>query len=101
MRRELSILIWENKQNKLQSMAYYVMILASNLETLFVTLWEENIEGGVLRMDKYECTICGYIYDEAEGNPDNGVAAGTKWADLPADWVCPLCGADKDSFEKM
>lgn len=52
-------------------------------------------------MDKYECTVCGYIYDEAEGDPDNGVTAGTKWDDVPADWVCPLCGAAKDSFQKM
>lgn len=52
-------------------------------------------------MDKYECTVCGYIYDETEGDPDNGVAAGTKWDDVPADWVCPLCGAAKDAFQKM
>ena len=52
-------------------------------------------------MDKYDCTVCGYIYDEAEGDPDNGVAAGTKWDDVPADWVCPLCGAAKDAFQKM
>ena len=52
-------------------------------------------------MDKYECTVCGYIYDEAEGDQDNGVAAGTKWDDVPADWVCPLCGAAKDAFQKM
>ena len=52
-------------------------------------------------MDKYECTVCGYIIDEAEGDPDNGVAAGTKWDDVPADWVCPLCGAAKDAFQKM
>ncbi|MFC2800457.1 MAG: rubredoxin [Anaeroglobus sp.] len=52
-------------------------------------------------MEKYECTVCGYIYDEAEGDPDNGVAAGTKWDDVPADWVCPLCGAAKDAFQKM
>lgn len=52
-------------------------------------------------MDKYECTVCGYIFDEAEGDPDNGVVAGTKWDDVPADWVCPLCGAAKDAFQKM
>ena len=52
-------------------------------------------------MDKYECTVCGYIYDEAEGDPDNGVAAVTKLYDVPADWVCPLCGAAKDAFQKM
>ena len=49
-------------------------------------------------MKKYRCTICGYIYDEAEGDPDNGIAPGTKWEDFPADWVCPMCGAGKDEF---
>lgn len=48
---------------------------------------------------KYVCTVCGYIYDEAEGDPDNGVAPGTKWEDVPEDWVCPLCGAGKEDFE--
>ena len=49
-------------------------------------------------MKQYECDLCGYIYDEAAGDPDNGIAPGTKWEDLPADWVCPLCGAGKDEF---
>ena len=51
-------------------------------------------------MAKYVCTVCGYIYDEAVGEPDNGIAAGTKWEDLPDDYVCPLCGVGKDMFEK-
>ena len=51
-------------------------------------------------MDKYECSICGYVYDPAAGDPDNGVAPGTKWADLPADWVCPVCGVGMDEFEE-
>ena len=51
-------------------------------------------------MAKYECP-CGYVYDPAEGDPDNGVDAGTSWDDLPEDWVCPLCGADQDAFEKL
>ena len=50
-------------------------------------------------MKKYVCKVCGYIYDEAAGDPDNGVAAGTKWEDLPEDWVCPLCSVGKDEFE--
>ncbi len=51
-------------------------------------------------MDKYVCTVCGYVYDEAVGEPDNGITAGTKWEDVPEDYVCPLCGVGKDLFEK-
>jgi len=50
-------------------------------------------------MAKYECVVCGWVYDEEKGDPDSGVAAGTKWDDLPDDWVCPMCGAGKDEFE--
>ncbi|MBI9108612.1 MAG: rubredoxin [Spirochaetales bacterium] len=49
-------------------------------------------------MQKYVCDVCGYVYDPEEGDPDNGVDAGTAFADLPEDWVCPLCGAAKDDF---
>jgi rubredoxin len=51
-------------------------------------------------MDRYVCTICGYVYDPKQGDPDNSVAPGTKWEDVPADWECPVCGASKDDFEK-
>ena len=51
-------------------------------------------------MDKYVCDMCGYIYDPAEGDPDNGVAPGTPWEKVPEDWVCPLCGVGKDQFSK-
>jgi len=51
-------------------------------------------------MNKYECT-CSYVYDEAVGDPDNGVDPGTKWDDVPEDWACPLCGLGKDEFTKM
>ncbi len=51
-------------------------------------------------MDKYVCTICGYVYDPAEGDPSAGIAAGTSFDDLPEDWVCPDCGVGKDMFEK-
>jgi rubredoxin len=49
-------------------------------------------------MQKYVCEVCGYIYDPAEGDPDNGVPAGTAFESLPDDWVCPMCGADKEDF---
>lgn len=52
-------------------------------------------------MDKYECKICGYIYDPAKGDPDNGVAPNTAFENLPDDWVCPICGAGKEDFEKV
>jgi rubredoxin len=52
-------------------------------------------------MRKYRCTLCDYIYDPAKGDPDNGVAPGTPWEKLPANWVCPDCGADKDAFEPV
>ena len=47
---------------------------------------------------KYVCDVCGYVYDEVAGDPDNGIPAGTKWDELPDDFVCPLCGVGKDSF---
>lgn len=52
-------------------------------------------------MVNWECMVCGYIYDPAKGDPDSGVAAGTTFEELPDDWVCPVCGADKDQFEKQ
>ncbi len=52
-------------------------------------------------MGKYVCSICGYIYDEATGIPEAGIAPGTKWEDLPDDWGCPICGATKAEFEKQ
>jgi rubredoxin len=56
---------------------------------------------GGKKMDKYECTICGYIYDPEQGDPDSGIEPGTSFEDLPDDWVCPVCGAGKDDFKKV
>lgn len=50
-------------------------------------------------MKKYRCKVCGWIYDEAKGDPDNGIAPGTRFEDLPAEFICPLCGAPKEEFE--
>ena len=52
-------------------------------------------------MKKYQCIVCGYIYDEAVGMPDEGIAAGTAWADIPDDWECPDCGVAKADFEAV
>ena len=51
-------------------------------------------------MEKWRCTVCGYVYDPAAGDPANAVAPGTTFGDLPDDWLCPLCGVGKDMFEK-
>ena len=52
-------------------------------------------------MEKWECMVCGYVYDPAVGDPDADVAPGTAFEDLPDGWVCPECGAEKDMFEKV
>jgi len=51
--------------------------------------------------DIYECTVCGYRYDPAKGDPEHSIPPGTSFEDLPDDWVCPVCGATKDQFEKV
>lgn len=51
-------------------------------------------------MKKYVCTVCGYVYDEEKGEPDMGIAPGTKWEDVPEDFTCPLCSVGKDQFEE-
>jgi rubredoxin len=52
-------------------------------------------------MAQWECKVCGYIYDEDSGDPDNDVKPGTKFEDLPPEWTCPVCGAKKDQFERI
>jgi rubredoxin-NAD+ reductase len=52
-------------------------------------------------MKKWICTVCGYIYDEAKGDPEEGLAPGTRWEDVPEDWTCPDCGAGKNDFDMV
>ena len=52
-------------------------------------------------MQKYECSVCGYIYAPAKGDPDGGIAPGTPYESLPDDWVCPVCGASKSEFKPL
>lgn len=51
-----------------------------------------------IEMRLWECVVCGFIYDEAKGLPEDGIAAGTRWEDIPADWACPDCGVAKADF---
>jgi rubredoxin len=52
-------------------------------------------------MKAFLCVICGYIYEEEKGDPTSGIAPGTRWNDVPANWRCPDCGAAKDDFEMI
>ncbi|HOW02818.1 MAG: rubredoxin [Caldisericia bacterium] len=52
-------------------------------------------------MKKYQCSVCGYIYDPKNGDPTQGVNPGTAFEDLPDDWICPVCGSPKSKFEPM
>ena len=52
-------------------------------------------------MQKWKCTVCGWIYDPATGDPDSGIAPGTPFESIPDSWVCPVCGATTDVFEKV
>jgi len=52
-------------------------------------------------MEQWQCSVCGYIYDPEQGDPDSGVSPGTTFDDLPEDWVCPVCGASQDQFTKV
>ena len=52
-------------------------------------------------MDQYVCNVCGYVYDPEVGDPDNGIAPGTPFDQLPDSWVCPECGVGKDEFSKQ
>ena len=52
-------------------------------------------------MKKFKCSVCGYVYDPAKGDPENGVKPGTDFKDVPKDWVCPECGSGKEMFEEV
>ncbi|SEM66933.1 Rubredoxin [Nitrosomonas marina] len=61
----------------------------------------ENQTGQYYQMKKYQCNICGFIYDELLGDPAHGIAAGTRWEDIPESWSCPECGVNKADFEMV
>lgn len=52
-------------------------------------------------MRKYVCSVCSFVFDEASGIPESGIAPGTKWEDFPDGWVCPVCGALKEEFQEQ
>jgi rubredoxin len=60
-----------------------------------------TLKGGETPMEKWKCTICGYIYDPEKGDPNNGIKPGTTFEKLPDDWTCPVCAVPKNMFEKI
>lgn len=71
--------------------------MASSTWNGLVGLTKEERSG---KMEKYVCSVCGYVYDPETGDPENNIQAGTPFEELPDDWVCPICGVGKDQFEK-
>jgi len=67
-----------------------------NQSIVFKLVWTD-----VNSFRTWMCLICGWIYDEAAGLPDEGIAPGTRWEDVPMNWVCPECGARKEDFEMV
>jgi len=79
--------------------AYYQQAKRGSVPPTAPTFVPKPAEG-TEKMDSYVCDLCGYVYDAAQGDPDNGVAPGTPFEQLPDDWTCPICGAGKDQFSK-
>jgi flavin reductase (DIM6/NTAB) family NADH-FMN oxidoreductase RutF/rubredoxin len=80
--------------------AYYQQVKRGTTPKTAPSYIEEGKET-VSKMAKYKCTVCGYIYDPQAGDPDGGIKPGTPFEQIPDDWVCPVCGASKDQFEKI
>ncbi|MCL5985669.1 MAG: rubredoxin [Actinobacteria bacterium] len=80
--------------------AYYHQIKGGASPKTAPTYIKPEVEPAKTGMQRYKCSVCGYVYDPEKGDPDSGVKPGTPFEELPDDWVCPVCGASKDQFEK-
>ncbi len=83
------------KSGEPMTYAYYHQVKSGSAPALL-----NKKERSSNKMDKYVCNVCGYVYDPEAGDAENNIAPGTPFADLPEDWVCPVCGVGKDEFEK-
>jgi flavin reductase (DIM6/NTAB) family NADH-FMN oxidoreductase RutF/rubredoxin len=88
------------KEGEPMTYAYYHQVKRGTTPKTAPSYIAEKKEGGA-KMAKYKCTVCEYVYDPELGDPDGGIKPGTPFEKLPDDWVCPVCGASKDEFEKM
>jgi len=88
------------KEGEPMTYAYYHQVKRGTTPKTAPSYIEEKAEAAA-KMAKYECTVCGYVYDPELGDPDGGIEPGTPFEKLPDDWVCPVCGAGKDEFKKI
>ncbi len=89
------------KEGAPMTYAYYHQVKRGSTPPSAPTYVANNKEERRKGMDSYECSICGYEYIPADGDPENGIEPGTPFEKLPDDWTCPVCGAGKDAFEKI
>jgi len=89
------------KDTEPMTYAYYHEVKRGTAPKTAPTYIKEEPEKEPQKMAKYRCSVCGYVYDPAKGDPDSGVAPGTPFEKLPDNWVCPVCGAAKEMFEKI
>ena len=90
----------ELREGQPMTYAYYQQVKRGSVPATAPTYAAKKDPGAAQPMDKYVCNICGYIYDQSLGDADNHIAPGTSFGDLPDNWVCPVCGAGKDNFDK-
>jgi len=87
------------KEGEPMTYAYYHQVKRGTTPKTAPSYIEQKKEA--TKMSRYKCTVCGYIYDPALGDPDGGIKPGTPFEEIPDDWVCPVCGAAKGEFEKI
>jgi len=88
------------KEGEPMTYAYYHQVKRGTTPKTAPSYIEEKKEAAA-KMAKYKCTVCNYVYDPELGDPDNDIKPGTPFEKLPDDWVCPVCGASKDEFERI
>jgi len=88
------------KEGEPMTYAYYHQVKGGSTPKTAPSYIEEKKEAAA-KMAKYQCSVCGYVYDPARGDPDGGIKPDTPFEKLPDDWVCPVCGASKDQFKKL
>ena len=88
------------KEGEPMTYAYYHEVKKGKSPKTAPTYIKEESQKEVKKVEKYVCTVCGYVYDPEVGDPDSGIKPGTPFEELPDDWVCPVCGAGKEDFER-